>query len=225
MTPMASQITAVVIVSSTICSGADQRKYQTSAWLAIVRGIRRWPVNSPHKGSVTRKISPFDNVIMYFASASMYQRLIARGTKERSECSVYSLMSHIILQWHLSSKCRQNCDSLVTVSAMRLCTVCLVYLAVKHKICLGALKSKGQMDDVIMLWCLKEKSRNQLTSMTRLPCYGGRLNLKSSPQTWSNPPFPAAKRSTGKYSCPKIDIHHPMIHFLAVNTSKTKRHG
>ena len=29
-----------------------------------VRGIHRWPVNSPHKGPVTRKIFPFDDVIM-----------------------------------------------------------------------------------------------------------------------------------------------------------------
>ena len=27
-------------------------------------GIHRWPVNSPHKGPVTRKMLPFDDVIM-----------------------------------------------------------------------------------------------------------------------------------------------------------------
>ena len=40
---------------STVYSGADQRKHQSSASLAFVRGIHRWPVNSPHKGPVTRK--------------------------------------------------------------------------------------------------------------------------------------------------------------------------
>ena len=40
---------------STVCSGADQRKHQSSASLAFVRGIHRSPVNSPHKGPVTRK--------------------------------------------------------------------------------------------------------------------------------------------------------------------------
>ena len=30
-----------------------------------MRGIHRWPVNSPHKGPVTRKMFPFDDVIMY----------------------------------------------------------------------------------------------------------------------------------------------------------------
>ena len=54
MSAMAFRITCS-IVSSTVCSGADQRKHQTSASLASVRGIHRWPMNSPHKGPVTRK--------------------------------------------------------------------------------------------------------------------------------------------------------------------------
>ena len=32
--------------------------------LAFVRGIHRWPVNSPHKWPVTRNIFPFDDVII-----------------------------------------------------------------------------------------------------------------------------------------------------------------
>ena len=40
------------------------KKYQSSASLAFVRGIHRWPVNFPHKGPVTRKIFPFDDVVM-----------------------------------------------------------------------------------------------------------------------------------------------------------------
>ena len=43
----------------------DQRKHQSSASLAFVWGIRRWPVNSPHKRPVTRKIFPLDDVIMW----------------------------------------------------------------------------------------------------------------------------------------------------------------
>ena len=61
---MASQITSLTIVYSTVYSGADQRKHQSSAPLALVRGIHRSPVNSPHKGPVTRKMFPFDDVIM-----------------------------------------------------------------------------------------------------------------------------------------------------------------
>ena len=44
--------------------GADQRKHQSPASLAFVMGIHRSPVNSPHKGPVTRKMFPFDDVIM-----------------------------------------------------------------------------------------------------------------------------------------------------------------
>ena len=44
MSAMASQITGVSIVYSSVYSGADQRKHQNSASLAFVRGIHRWPV-------------------------------------------------------------------------------------------------------------------------------------------------------------------------------------
>ena len=63
MSAMASQITGASIVNWTVCSGADQRKHQSSASLALVRGIRRWPVNSA-KGPVTREMFPFDDVFM-----------------------------------------------------------------------------------------------------------------------------------------------------------------
>ena len=65
MSAMASQITSLTFVYSTIYSGADQRKHQSSTSLAFVRGIHRGPVNSPHKGPVTRKMFPFDDVIMH----------------------------------------------------------------------------------------------------------------------------------------------------------------
>ena len=64
MSTMASQITNLTIVYSTVYSDADQRKHQSSASLAFVWGIRRGPVNSPHKWPVTRKMFPFDDVIM-----------------------------------------------------------------------------------------------------------------------------------------------------------------
>ena len=60
----ASQITSLTIVYSTVYSGTDQRKHQSSASLAFVRGIHQWPVNSPHKGPVTRKMFSFVDVIM-----------------------------------------------------------------------------------------------------------------------------------------------------------------
>ena len=66
MRAVASQITGLSIVYSTAGSGTDERKHQSSASLAFVRGIHRWPVNSPHKRPVTRKMFPFDDVIMWW---------------------------------------------------------------------------------------------------------------------------------------------------------------
>ena len=64
MSPTASQIIGAAIVYSTVGLGVDQRKRQSSASLAFVRGIHRLFVNSPHKGPVMRKIFPFDDVII-----------------------------------------------------------------------------------------------------------------------------------------------------------------
>ena len=61
---IAPQITSLTTVYSTDYSDADQRKHQSSASLAFVRGIHRGPVNSPHKWPVTRKMFPFDDGIM-----------------------------------------------------------------------------------------------------------------------------------------------------------------
>ena len=64
MSAIASQITSLTIVYSTVYLDADQRKHQSSASLAFVWEIHRGPVNSPHKWPVTRKMFPFDDVIM-----------------------------------------------------------------------------------------------------------------------------------------------------------------
>ena len=62
---IASQITSLTIVYSTDYSDADQRKHQSSASVAFVRGIHRGPVSSPHKWPVTRELFPFDDVITF----------------------------------------------------------------------------------------------------------------------------------------------------------------
>ena len=75
MGAMASPITSRMIVYSTAYSGADQRKYQSSASLAFVWEIHRWPVNSPHKWPVTRKMFPFDDVTMEDSIVDVCMRL------------------------------------------------------------------------------------------------------------------------------------------------------
>ena len=64
MTMLASQITSLTVVYSIVYSDVNQRKHQSSASLAFVREIHRRPVNFPHKWPVTRKMFPFDDVII-----------------------------------------------------------------------------------------------------------------------------------------------------------------
>ena len=71
MSTMASQIISLTIVYSTVYSRRRSKKHQSSASLEFVRAIHRWPVNSPHKGPVTRKMFPFDDVIMKMWYRSM----------------------------------------------------------------------------------------------------------------------------------------------------------
>ena len=66
MDTMTSRITSLTVVYSAVYSGTDQRKHQSSASLAFVRGIHRWPVKSARKGPVRRQWFPFDDVIMVF---------------------------------------------------------------------------------------------------------------------------------------------------------------
>ena len=76
MTTMASQITSLTVVyliMLIVYSDADQRKHQSSARLAFVRGIHRSPVNSPHKGPVTGEMFPFDDVIMMYAVCHVWR--------------------------------------------------------------------------------------------------------------------------------------------------------
>ena len=61
---LVSQINSLTSVYSNVYSGTYQRKHQSSASLAFVRGIHRRSVNSPHKWPLTRKMFPFDDVIM-----------------------------------------------------------------------------------------------------------------------------------------------------------------
>ena len=75
MGTMTSQITGVSIVCLTVCSGEDERKHQSYVSLAYVRGIHQWPVDSLHRGPVTRKMFPFDDVIVKYRRGSRFDVL------------------------------------------------------------------------------------------------------------------------------------------------------
>ena len=102
MSRIASQITSVSIVYSTVWSSADQRKHQSSA--SPVTGIHRWPVNSPHKGPVTRKMFPFDDAIM----------VVEKNLSDKSlplvlspEYSGTSGASSLMIRWCIASLLRK----------------------------------------------------------------------------------------------------------------------
>ena len=137
MGAMASQITGLTIVHPTVYSDADQRKHQSSASLAFVRGIYRGPVNSPHKWPllVTRKMFPFDDVIMWDAHSQCHKLLIgilganfvnfgAKSKKIFQECSslvillkrlitklIISEPATCLLSWFIQSWWRHQMES------------------------------------------------------------------------------------------------------------------
>ena len=101
MGSMASQITSLTIVYSAVYWGADQRKHQSSASLAFVRWIHRGLVNSPHKGPVTPKMFPFDDVISYMSEMThpKWLNVWQNGVCPRRLKSRMSQMSKSMRKW------------------------------------------------------------------------------------------------------------------------------
>ena len=100
---MASQITSLTIVYWTVCSEADQIKYQSSSSLAFVRGIHRWPVNSPHKGPVTWKMFPFDDVIIHMKTSWHRHSFRTNGLcRGYPSVEVFTHTGRVIWSFHVS---------------------------------------------------------------------------------------------------------------------------
>ena len=97
MSAMASQIISLTIVYSGVYSGADHRKHQSSASLAFVRGIHRWPVNSPHIGSVMRKC--------FHLMTSLWDSTTSKGISQKCDnWFLYELIQFNSSVWHTISK-------------------------------------------------------------------------------------------------------------------------
>ena len=76
MGAMVSQITSFTIAYSSVYSGADQRR----------------PVNSPHKWPATRKMLPFDDVIMWGMDQVLLKNL----------CVDVPMLDYVSIYWLLS---------------------------------------------------------------------------------------------------------------------------
>ena len=70
MNPMASLTTGVSIASSAVCSGTNKKNIKVLRYWPL--WIHRWPVNSPYKWPVMRKMFPFDDVIMHSLTLSQW---------------------------------------------------------------------------------------------------------------------------------------------------------
>ena len=130
---MPSHITGVSIVCSTVCSCADQRKHQSSASPAFVRGIHWWPVDSPHKWPVTWKLFPFDDVILesyIFASfnngalpVSLFGEATPDGISSQTKCVSLNFVLWkrcLVLQLFVGNRSislRASCDTLPVLSS------------------------------------------------------------------------------------------------------------
>ena len=97
MSAMLSQITSLTSIYSSAYSGAGQRKHQSSASLTFVRGIHPWPVNSPHKWPVTRKMFPFDDVIICLLSSFYWAWILChKHYAQRAQCPLYIPLGFVI---------------------------------------------------------------------------------------------------------------------------------
>ena len=110
MGTMASQITSLTIVYSTVYSGTGQRNHQSSASLTFVQRIHRWPVNSLHKGTVTRKMFPFDDVIMVTASSQFCETKMQIYLSTFPE--IYSVQQWINKRFKVISQRKNNVESI-----------------------------------------------------------------------------------------------------------------
>ena len=116
MSAMASPITGVSSVYSTVCSGADQIRHQSSASLAFVRGIHRGPVNSPNKGPVTRKKFLFHDVIMWITSISTLWMLVAKHRVKIQYKPIYGIQ-----YWHFGVNFRYPDVTHITLQILNKC--------------------------------------------------------------------------------------------------------
>ena len=94
MSPMASQMTGVPIVYSTVCSGANQRKHQNSSPLAFLRGIHRSPVNSPQRDSNA------ENVFLWWSHhVNMTVNLTSMFPAERNRIGMTRWTPRLLVSW------------------------------------------------------------------------------------------------------------------------------
>ena len=136
MGAMEPQITSLPIVYLTGYSGEYERKHQSSASLAFVRGIHRGPVNSPPKWPVTRKMFPFDDVIM------------PRGLLFISGWSWFSLtMGMLRVVFEIIVGAAQTCPCCVNIAVSRMAYWLFILFIVAQQV------EFQSITKYILFWC------------------------------------------------------------------------
>ena len=154
MSKIASQITSLTIVYSTIYSGADQSKHQSSASLAFVWGIHRGPVNSPHKWPVTRKMFPFDDVIMVY-SVGGHQRSRRLFLLATNNFSFGQTIKFFTVHGTISLRAKLNSSVEITKKTLLMITI---YLNRDYEICASQLRD---------IWCNYELVKRNCELISR----------------------------------------------------------
>ena len=120
---MESQINSVSIVFSTVCSG-EYSKYQSSASTTFMKGIHWWRVDSPHNRPVTRKMFPFDDVIMIcdisHTTLSPYRITTHYGFTCRSHLYTGSYLSFTVSVDVLAAYMYQSVSRILLTEKMKL---------------------------------------------------------------------------------------------------------
>ena len=98
MSVMASQITGVSIVFSRLF----RRRSKKTSKLRVAGLCEGWPVNSLLKGSITRKMFPFDDVIMIHVSVIISKHMLRQIMFTSNSCKIV-LTEHLWLQVNIGS--------------------------------------------------------------------------------------------------------------------------
>ena len=128
MTILASQITSLTVVYSIVYSGVIQRKHQSSASLAFVREIHRGPVNFPHKWPVTRKMFPFDDVIMIFDVFYLTVFIISLYSSNVSSKHLNSITDSGFGAYKTCHNLTRNESQLISMHTLNYIFFCIVFV-------------------------------------------------------------------------------------------------
>ena len=176
------KISSITIVYSTVYSGTEQRKYQSSASLAFLREIHRWPVNFLHKGPVTREILQFDDVIMfdlyfprYCTTREINTKITAASAYKVRHSRLYIILyqtchfrTHMMLMstsWEAitwANVCRDLCHHMASLGYSEIRLSCLRAKLVSHKFCIP-IKQKKNWIFYIIYYYTRIKSEQKIT--------------------------------------------------------------